>query len=172
MEFFQDFFMWAWERHHNPLSWYIRPLLLLPYCYFAYKRSGSGMVLTLLGLATSMFWFAKPAQVDPQAEAFLASEWQYLTGQWTLLKILTAALVPLMFILLGWAFWNRSWAVGVSVVNLAAISKVIWSFYYGDDAAWSLVPTAVINLMIANSILFLAYRRIHKLSQQTESRAV
>jgi hypothetical protein len=30
---------------------------LLPFCYFAYRRSLWGIVLTLLTLATSMFWF-------------------------------------------------------------------------------------------------------------------
>jgi hypothetical protein len=39
---------WAWERHHNVLSWYIRPLFLLPFCYFAYKHSLAGIVLTLV----------------------------------------------------------------------------------------------------------------------------
>ena len=34
-----EFTAWAWERHHNILSWYIRPLFLLPFCYFAYRRS-------------------------------------------------------------------------------------------------------------------------------------
>jgi hypothetical protein len=161
-DFFQNFLTWAWERHHNPLSWYIRPLFSLPFCYFAYKRSVSGMVLTLIGLATSMFWFPKPAQVDPQAVAFLEMERQYLTGHWTLLKILIATPVPLMFILLGWAFWNRSWIVGVTVINLAAITKCAWSFYYGGETAWSLIPVAIINLLICNLVLFYAYRRIHK----------
>nr|WP_320022777.1 hypothetical protein [uncultured Draconibacterium sp.] len=35
----QPFFYWVFERHHNQLSWYIRPLFLIPFCYFAYKRS-------------------------------------------------------------------------------------------------------------------------------------
>ena len=35
-----EFGAWAWERHHNVLSWYIRVLFLLPFCYFAYKRAG------------------------------------------------------------------------------------------------------------------------------------
>ena len=30
---------WAWERHHNVLSWSVRPLLLLPFCWFAYRRN-------------------------------------------------------------------------------------------------------------------------------------
>src|SRR5215217_3294099 len=35
----EEFAAWAWDRHHNVLSWYIRPLFLLPFCYFAYKRN-------------------------------------------------------------------------------------------------------------------------------------
>jgi hypothetical protein len=52
-----EFVAWTWARHHNVLSWYVRPLFLLPFCYFAYRRSLWGIVLTLLTLATSMFWF-------------------------------------------------------------------------------------------------------------------
>ncbi len=55
MELLDEFLSWARARHHNPLSWYIRPLFLLPFCYFAYKRSMWGIALTLLALATSMF---------------------------------------------------------------------------------------------------------------------
>ena len=50
-----EFAAWAWARHHNVLSWYIRPLFLLPFCYFAYKRSLWGITLTVVALATSMF---------------------------------------------------------------------------------------------------------------------
>jgi hypothetical protein len=39
MDWLTDFLDWAWARHHNPLSWYIRPLFILPFCYFAYKKS-------------------------------------------------------------------------------------------------------------------------------------
>jgi len=27
------FFNWAFERHHNILSWYIRPLFIIPMCH-------------------------------------------------------------------------------------------------------------------------------------------
>jgi hypothetical protein len=60
-----EFVAWAWERHHNVLSWYIRPLFLLPFCYFAYRRSLWGIVLTLFVLATSMFWFPAPERSSP-----------------------------------------------------------------------------------------------------------
>ena len=55
MELLNEFHSWARTRHHNPLSWYIRPLFLLPFCCFAYKRSMWGIALTLLALSTSMF---------------------------------------------------------------------------------------------------------------------
>ena len=33
-----EFVAWAWARHHNILSWYVRPLFILPFCFFAYMR--------------------------------------------------------------------------------------------------------------------------------------
>ena len=57
MDVLTDFLNWAWARHQNPLSWYIRPLFILPFCYFAYKKSVRGIVLTLVAVTSSMFWF-------------------------------------------------------------------------------------------------------------------
>jgi hypothetical protein len=90
------FLSWAWERHHNVLSWYIRPLFILPLAYFSYKRSISGIVLTLVALATSMFWFPAPERVDPRVEVFLAFEREWLTGEWTTEKIVSAMIPPLI----------------------------------------------------------------------------
>ena len=70
----EEFVAWAWARHHNVLSWYVRPLFILPFCYFAYKRSLWGITLTVVALATSMFWFPAPGRVDPGAAEFLAVE--------------------------------------------------------------------------------------------------
>jgi hypothetical protein len=103
-------------------------LFLLPFCYFAYKRSVPGMLLTLVALASSMFWFPKPAVADPQAAAFLDMERRYLAGGWTFAKVAVAALVPLLFLMLAWAFWQRSWTAGFLIVNIAAASKVFLEF--------------------------------------------
>lgn len=73
MEFLNDFLAWAWARHHNILSWYIRPMFIIPFIYFAYKRSWKGMIVTILALLTSMFWFPAPAVVDPMVSQFLES---------------------------------------------------------------------------------------------------
>ena len=43
MEWLSDFGDWAWARNHNVLSWYIRPLFLLPFVYFAWRRSPPGI---------------------------------------------------------------------------------------------------------------------------------
>lgn len=67
MEHLYDFLNWAWQRHHNPLSWYIRPLFVLPFCYFAYKKSVTGLLVTIVAVTSSMFWFPAPSEVDPRA---------------------------------------------------------------------------------------------------------
>lgn len=159
MEWLSDFLHWAWARHHNPLSWYIRPLFVLPYCYFAYKKSVTGLVVTVVAVLTSMFWFPAPDEVDPRAAAFLAMEQQYLMGDWTWAKTAMTALVPAWFVALGWAFWRRSWIAGFVVVNAGAALKVVWSFYYGGDTAWSIIPPVVIGALVCNGILLLWMRR-------------
>lgn len=151
MELLTDFAEWAWVRHHNPLSWYIRPLLLIPYCYFAWRRSPSGMVLSVVALLTSMFWFPAPAVPDPQAATFLEAERRYLTEPWTFTKVAFAAAVPLFFLVTGLAFWRRSVAIGLAAVNVASLIKIGWSFQYGGSSGWEVVAPALTGLLAINA---------------------
>lgn len=162
MDEIRFFLEWAWERHHNVLSWYIRPLFILPYCWFAWRRSPAGILLTIAALLTSMFWFPKPEVVDTRVEAFLAMEKEYLTGAWDFGKVAWSLAVPLFFVLLAVAFWRHSWAFGFLVVNLAAAGKVAWSFAYGDADAWSLLPPALAGAAVCNAVLALAWPRARR----------
>ena len=159
MDGIQDFFAWAWARHHNPLSWYIRPLFVLPFCYFAYRKNGWGVALTVLAVLSSMFWFPAPEEAEGRAAAFLEMEKRYITGTWGAGKVAMTALVPVWFIALGAAFWRRSWAAGFLVINLGIALKVAWSFYFGGAAAWSIIPPVGIGALVVNGVLLFAYRR-------------
>ncbi len=99
MEFLSDFLSWAWARHHNVLSWYIRPMFIIPFIYFAYKQNWKGLVLTVIALFTSMFWFPAPATVDPAVEQFLQAEKDYILGDWTFAKVLASLDRPRVFLL-------------------------------------------------------------------------
>ena len=68
MEFLSDFLSWAWARHNNVLSWYIRLMFILLFIYFAYKHSWKGLVVTVIALFTSLFWFPATATIDPAVE--------------------------------------------------------------------------------------------------------
>lgn len=107
------FLLWAWERHHNVLSWYVRPLFILPLAYFSYRRSLSGIAFTLVALATSMFWFPAPEDVDPKIAEFLAFEKAWLTGAWTSEKVVSTLAVPAVLAMLCLAFWKRSLVWGL-----------------------------------------------------------
>ena len=123
----KPFFDWVFERHHNQLSWYLRPLLLLPLCCFAYKKSFTGMMVSIFALFTSMFWFPKPKIVSESVIKFLKIEKEYLYGYWNLSKQIITLTIPISLIALGLAFWKRSLLVGIVVVVLMATGKMIWS---------------------------------------------
>jgi hypothetical protein len=163
MEWLNDVAVWAWARHHNILSWYIRPLFLLPFCYFAYKRSWTGIVGTLIALATSMFWFPAPDQPDPEVIAMLEAERVYLTGAWTWWKIMLTLVVPGAFIALGLAFWKQSWWYGLVVINAMALSKIVWSFAVAPaDGALALLLPALVGLAICNAVVMLGVSMLRR----------
>lgn len=143
-----SFWDWAWARHANEMSWYIRPLFLVPYCYFAYRRSIAGLLATILALATSMVWFPAPAQPDPRVLEFLQVEQRYLLAPWTPTKVLQTLTVPLTFGLLAVAFWQRRWWFGGAVLALAALGKVLWSVTAAEAAGRSVIPPALLGLVV------------------------
>jgi hypothetical protein len=157
-----DFLTWAWARHHNILSWYIRPLFLIPFCYFAYKRSWVGILGTLIALATSMFWFPAPQTPDPRVEEFLAMEVEWIAGRWTLWKALLTLLVPASLALLAFAFWKRSAWYGVGVLTFIALSKILWSIAFGGESASALLPPAIIGLAVCNLAVYFGVKWIEK----------
>ncbi|HZA44777.1 MAG TPA: hypothetical protein VE568_05670 [Rubrobacter sp.] len=156
-----EFVAWAWGRHHNVLSWYVRPLFLLPFCYFAYRRSLLGMTLTLIALATSIFWFPAPAELSTAVNEMLGAETEYLTSNWTLWKVLIALLVPATFAALGLAFWKRSLVYGLAVINAAILFKIAWTFLFGTEAgAMSHLPAAVVGIVVCDALILYVMHRL------------
>jgi hypothetical protein len=158
MELLNDFLSWVWARHHNELSWYVRPLFLLPFCYFAYRRSVWGIVATLLIFPTSLFWFPAPENPSPRVEGYLAWERQFLLEGSVVARVVLLVLVVTFFVALATAFWKRSWLWGLAVLNAGSLLKVIWSVAFGGAAGWaSLVPT-LFTLAVTDAVILLAAR--------------
>ena len=142
------FFKWAFERHHNVLSWYIRPIFIIPIVLFAYKKSMTGIFVSIFALFTSMFWFSAPAVSSPQILSFLAFEMEYLKGEWTVPKIIISLSVPIFFIALIIAAWKRNWKWLLGVVIAAEVLKVLWSVVFGGEAGMSILKPAITGLII------------------------
>lgn len=154
------FFEWIFERHQNILSWYIRPLFLIPFAFFAYKRSWSGIFITIFCIFTSMFWFNIPEIINPQVKGFLEFEKEWLFGIWDYKKILLALTVPISFILLGLAFWKRSLWLGLSVVVLIASGKIVWSIYNASESGKQILIPAIIGLIFCILLIYYGFRRL------------
>ncbi len=167
-----DFGDWAFDRHANPLSWYIRPLFLLPLAWFAWRRSGWGIAATLVALATSMFWFPALETTSPAVRGMLAAEEEYLTANWALWKVLIALLVPVSFAALGLAFWRRSLTWGLAVVNGAILFKIGWTFVFSAEAgAMSHLPAAVLGLAVCDAVILYLRRRMRQRSSEPATRS-
>lgn len=156
------FFQWAFERHQNQLSWYIRPLFLIPFCYFAYKRSFAGIMATIFLLFTSMFWFPKPDAVSEQVKQFLEMEKQWLTGDWDTAKILMTLLIPASFIALGMALWKRSLLIGITVIVFMAVGKMVWSVWFGGESGKAIFIPALLGLGLCVGLVYLGFKRLEK----------
>ncbi len=159
MDWLGTFLGWAWARHHNVLSWYVRPLFILPYCWFAYRRSPAGLLLTLLLLPTSLFWFPAPERADPRVERYLAWERTLVTGDRR--GPVAIALLAAGFLAgLGAAFWHRSWRWGMAVLNAGTLLKVVWSLAGGGRAGRAAVGPSLATLAVCNAAFLLAMRRV------------
>lgn len=158
----ESFFNWAFERHQSQWSWYIRPLFLIPFCFFAYKRSWCGILGTVFLLLTSMFWFPKPNAASAQVMSFLVMEQEYLTGSWGTAKIVITLLIPISLFALAVAFWKRSLWFGISVLVFIAVAKILWSLAFGGVSGNSVITPAVIGLVICIVCIFLGFRKLNK----------
>lgn len=153
------FFEWAFNRHHNVLSWYVRPVFILPIAFFAFKRSWAGVMGSVLCLFTSMFWFPAPESVSPAVTEFLNFEQAYLKGSWDAGKIFIQLSVPIFFIALIWAAWKHSIKALVATVVAAAVLKVLWSAVFAGSAGLSVVKPAALGLLICVGLIVYYQRK-------------
>ncbi|MED3576112.1 MULTISPECIES: hypothetical protein [Cytobacillus] len=156
----REFLDWLFTRHQNQLSWYIRPLFLIPFCFFAFKKSWAGISITIFCIFTSMFWFPEPQSVNKQVEQFLAYEIDYLTGDWNVTKIMMTLLVPISLFLLGMGFWRRNLWIGLSVLIMIAIGKIMWSILSAGKSGNSIIIPAIIGLLICVVLIYWGFKKL------------
>ena len=162
--FFADsrFFHWAFARHHNPLSWYIRPLFLIPFCLAAYRRSHAGIWATLLLLLSSMFWFPPPDYPNERIRQFLAMEQNFLLGGWNTAKVLASGMVALSLMLIAAAFWQRKPRLGLFCLAAAAAGKILWSICYGRAAGYAVILPAAFGLLLCAIVIGMVLHKIKR----------
>lgn len=156
----EPFFNWAFERHHNILSWYIRPIFIIPIVLFAYRRSWTGIFASVFALFTSMFWFPAPETSSADVLSFLAYEIEYLKGAWDGTKIFMSLTVPVFFIILILAAWQRNgkWLIGIVIG--AALLKIMWSIIFSGDAGMSVIKPAITGVVVCILGIFFYKRRL------------
>ncbi|NEW81536.1 MAG: hypothetical protein GZ094_04120 [Mariniphaga sp.] len=158
----QTFFDWVFDRHHNQWSWYIRPIFLIPFCFFAYKQSWTGISITVFCIFTSMFWFNRPEVVSDNVKTFLQFEKDWLYGEWDFKKLMLIITVPVSFIALGLAFWKHSLFMGLGVAILITTGKIVWSIQNAGESGKSIIVPAILGLIICITLIFYGFKKLEK----------
>ena len=153
---------WAWARHGNVLSWYIRPLFLIPLALAAYRRSILGIVGAVVAMLSSMAWFPAPAAPDPRVQEFLAFEQEWLSGGWNAAKVAITVVVPLSLTAYCAAFWKRSLRWGLAVLAFMALGKILWSVAFGGESGSATIVPALAGLGLGGVVLAVVLRRSHR----------
>jgi len=169
MELLHDILSWVWARHHNELSWYVRPLFILPFCFFAYRGSLWGILLTLLVFPTSLFWFPAPEHPTPRVEGYLAWERHFLLEGSVVARVTLLVLVAAFFVALATAFWRRSWLWGLAVINAGTMLKVIWSVAFGGETGWASLVPSLFTLAVTDAAIVLAARWLKRRRSRQEA---
>jgi hypothetical protein len=153
-----DFANWYFSRHANVLSWAIRPLFMVGFCYFALKRNATlAAAMIFLTLLSSVF-FPAPEAANPMVEQFLAKEKEWILGPLSVMKITEfGALVGGIF-LLGYAFWKRSLKWGITLLLLVVFLKILWGVIYGGESGITIVYAALFTGVVT-MIWIILYRR-------------
>lgn len=154
------FFEWAFNRHRNTASWVARPLLLLPMCYCAWKRSFGGIGVCIFALLSSMFWFPAPVEPREDVTAFLAMERALLGAGWTWSNLSGLIAVMVYAAALLTAFWHRSWKLGLGVAIIGAVGKIAWSLVFSPQAGSAVIPYAVGGALILAAVVFLSRKHL------------
>ena len=153
------FFDWAFTRHQNILSWYIRPLFTIPIVIGAFKKSYTIIFGSIFGLFTSMFWFPKPAVVSQTVKAFLEFEKGYLTTGWSIDKIFVVIAVILFFTFLICATWCRKWSWVFINIVVCTILKMGHSVIFGEGSGLSIVKPAILGVVICTIAIWVFFKK-------------
>lgn len=156
MDVFGDFLAWAWPRHLNPISWYIRPLFFLPIAYFCWTRRPLRLTVTIVAMLSSFFWFPAPAQVDPKIAGVLEME-KELFADPTWITWMTLPLIPALIGGLCAAFWLRSVGWGLVVIDGGLALKIAWTIANsGADGLATVLPLGLGAIVMTVIIVLVA----------------
>ncbi len=135
-----------YERHKNPLSWLMRPLFGAVWFYGAWLNNWTVLIIGILGVSTSWFWFPKPKKNYPWVEKFIDIEMNYITPPWTLKKVIPLIFVFLFLVVVTLAFGYRNVRLGLIIFILGALYKSIWSLIVAKQSG---IPAAIIGILSA-----------------------
>ncbi len=121
-----------WERHKNPISWVCRPFFGLIISYGAVLENWVILVIGVIGIGTSWFWFPKWKNTPDWAEDFINREWEVLTpaNPWDFKRVILPSIgLPVGLAGLAAVLWFLEYPwnwMGIFIFLLLSVAKITW----------------------------------------------
>lgn len=156
---------WAWARHHNEWSWYIRPLIIIGFCMAAWFRKPVIIFMLAIFFPISAVIFPAPQNPKSYVVEFLQAERNMLEALSPLEMVGFGVLVVVFLFLLATALWQRSFWLGVLIANLGGAIKLIFGYFvWGEVGAIALWPT-IVTAIVFNLAMFVFWHSTRTKSQ-------
>lgn len=143
-----------WERHRNPISWILRPILGIIWFYAAWVQNLPVVLICIFSLATSWFWFPKPESSPDWVMRFLEIEKEYVTPPWTYKKVIPFSLMVISLGLFTWVMWYQDWRLGMAILIFGFLFKGVWSYVNARDAG---LPITILSLVAILALVIVVY---------------
>ena len=142
------------QRHKNPFSWITRLVFFVTLCLGVWLHSLWIIILSVVCLATSWFWFPTPKVATKWSEQLVEAELEFLRKSFRGCKAMGVTFVTSLGIIALLVFWYHNLLLGLLLIEIILLFKLTWSLFMMKQAKW-LIAGILVAAMIVNGVLLI-----------------
>jgi len=143
------------ERHKNPLSWITQLIFLITLCLGVWLHNFLLIVLSIICLATSWFWFPKPKTAFKWSEQLIEAEIEFLQQSLHGCKAMAMTFITILIVMILATFWFHKLLIGLLLVEISLLFQLCWSVFMLKKAKWLITSILIAAIIVVGVLLII-----------------